>query len=298
MYNMNGEQQYLNLLQEALYKGYYLNDPRTGSPVYKTMDHTIRWGKEFPFCTIRPLGIKNAWEEMRLFLSGNPDTKVLEEKGITFWVGNTSREFLDKQGLHHLPEGSLGKAYSHQFRNAGGTKSEFFNIVGTDQLQNLIDGLRSQPYSRRHAIDLWGVAEQDEMPLLPCWYRSSWYCTPAANGRIELHVKLHNRSLDIVLGYFQAAMQYKLFQIALCKLLDYDVGNLTTDHVDCHVYANQVLYANAMLQRPLGVSGTVRLDKEINSIEDVIAIEPHEWIVEGYEPNRATFTSPRPEMVA
>ena len=91
-------------------------------------------------------------------------------------------------------------------------------------------------------------------------------------------------------------MQYKLFQIALCKMLGYNVGNLTTDHVDCHVYDNQVEYVEELLQREYGKAGTVRLDKDVHSIDDIIALEASDFIVEGYEPNRVPFVSPRPEM--
>ena len=113
----SGEIQYNMMLHSAL-NGAHTPD-RTGVGCRKVFDTNIRWGKDFPFCTTRPLGIKYAWEEMRLFLSGNTDTKVLEEKGIMFWKGNTSKEFLEKRGLWYLPEGSLGTSYSHQFRNAG-----------------------------------------------------------------------------------------------------------------------------------------------------------------------------------
>jgi thymidylate synthase len=67
---------------------------------------------------------------MLFFLRGQTDTKILEDKKITIWSGNTSRDFLDKRGLSHLPEGDMGRGYGHQMRNFGGTDIQ----PGFDQL--------------------------------------------------------------------------------------------------------------------------------------------------------------------
>lgn len=292
---MKGELAYNHILYSArndLHE-YGVFSDRTGVGCTKVFNKQIDWGYNFPFCTTRPLGIRTAWEEMKIFLSGNPDTTPLSEKGITFWEGNTSREFLDNRGLTHLPVGSLGTSYSKQFRNVNG-----LNGTQIDQLSDLVNNLKSDPYSRRHAIDLWGVGEQSGMPLLPCWYRSNWYCTPTKDGGIELHLILDNRSLDILLGYFQAAMQYKLLQIAICKMLGFKVGKLVTRHTDCHVYLNQYEYVDEMLERDWDrkPNSSVTLDKDISSIDDIVNLEWADFIVEGYNPNKEPFKAARPPM--
>src|SRR6056297_1527248 len=116
-YNETG---YMNILSSVFHRGKDFPD-RTGIGCRKLYGEYLVFNKPFVFSTVRRMGIKNAWEEMRLFLSGETDTKILEAKGINFWKGNTSREFLDSRGLYHLPEGSLGKSYSYQWRNAGGS---------------------------------------------------------------------------------------------------------------------------------------------------------------------------------
>lgn len=282
-----GEEGYMELLANVFYDGFEVPD-RTGVGCKKLFNAQIIWN-EFPRQTVRPLGIKYAWEEMRMFLSGNTDTKVLEEQGIMFWKGNTSREFLDSRLMHDYPEGSLGKSYSYQWRNAGGF---------VDQLDDLVTGLRREPYSRRHAVDLWGVTEQAEMPLLPCWHRLGCFVEKKVIGPDVLHFKLYSRSNDLLFGYFQAAQQYRMFQMALARMVGMEVGLLVTDLLDVHIYKNQYDYVWEMLGRPLGSAGKVRLsqDVKLDGVDDIAKLDVDAFIVEGYEPNREPMKTERPPM--
>lgn len=284
-----GEIGYMELMRKVFEEGVETPD-RTGVGCKKLFNAQIIWSEgEFPRQTVRPMGIRYAWEEMRLFLSGRTDTKELENKGIMFWAGNTSREFLDTRGMTDYPEGSLGKSYSYQWRNAGGW---------IDQLEDLVEGLRDNPYSRRHAVDLWGVTEQSEMPLLPCWHRLGCFVEPTEDGENKLHFKLYSRSNDILFGYYQAAMQYRLFQMALCRMLDMKLGDLVTDLLDVHIYKNQYNYVEEMLDRDIGNAGTVELNPDfcVDQIEDILAIEPNDFIISDYHPNREEMKTPRPAV--
>ena len=275
------------------------HEDRTGVGCIKLFGHHIVYNlMEFPFSLQRPMGIKNAWEEMKFFLSGETDTKILEEKGINFWKGNTSREFLDAQGLHHLPEGSLGAAYSKQFRETyamdnllGGLK-----LRAVDQVQNLIHTLMNDPFNRRMAIDLWGLAEQSEMPLLPCWWRSNWAVQNSRSGQKYLNLALYSRSCDLLLGYYQATMQYRLLQIALAKMLGYEVGNMHVFLWDVHIYTNQLDYVDELLQRKKGEGGKVILDRPVHSLDDILELDHTDFTIVGYEPNREPMITPRPPM--
>ena len=44
-----------------------------------------------------------------LYIRGQTDNKILNDKGIHIWDGNTSREFLDKRGLNEYQEGDMGR---------------------------------------------------------------------------------------------------------------------------------------------------------------------------------------------
>ena len=54
-----------------------------------------------------------------LYISGKTDNKILNDKKIHIWDGNTTCEFLDKRGLSHYPEGDMGETYGFNFRHFG-----------------------------------------------------------------------------------------------------------------------------------------------------------------------------------
>jgi thymidylate synthase len=285
----HAEMQYNNIMLDLLVNGVSTPD-RTGVGCVKTWNRQIVFGVgEWPFSTKRRLSSEKAWTEMRFFLSGYTNTHLLEKQGVTWWKGNTSREFLDNRGLQHLFEGSLGTSYSHQMRNAGGE---------IDQVQQLIDGLKNDPFSRRHAIDLWGITEQDEMPLLPCWWRSNWGVELLRNGRKMLHLKLYSRSLDLLFGYWMAAMQYRMFQLTLCKMLDMEMGAMVTDLWDVHLYVNQIDFVKELVGRGYGTPGTVSLKNHvvIESIDDICNLNPSDFLVSNYLPNVSQMVTPVPAM--
>jgi thymidylate synthase len=116
------------------------------------------------------------------------------------------------------------------------------------------------------------------------------------NGRKTLHLKLYSRSLDYVLGYWQAAMQYRMFQMALCKMLDLDLGMMVTDLWDVHIYDNQWDYACELLTREEGRHGVVELMTDVHNIDDILKLDHTDFIVLGYKPNREPFKNPRPPM--
>lgn len=164
-----------------------------------------------------------------------------------------------------------------------------------DQVQNLIHTLMHDPFNRRMAIDLWGLAEQCEMPILPCWFRSHWSVEQREDSRY-LHMALYSRSLDVLFGYRQAVMQYRLFQMALARMLGFEVGEQHVFLFDIHIYENQEEYVTELLARAPGTPGTVSLTKDVSSLEDILELDPTDFEIKGYEPNREPMKTPRPPM--
>ena len=287
-----GERGYLDLIQDVLDLGTPQTD-RTGVGTISMFDAKVVYPKDKFGCfsTIKPASLRMSFEELWFFLRGKTNTKELESKGINFWKGNTSREFLDKRGLTYLPEGDLGVAYSKQFRRAGSEVAEEFYIKGTDQLEKLIGDLKQDPNSRRLMIDLWSPAEHHAMCLTPCWFNFQ----VVVIGEY-LHFKLRNRSLDSVFGYSFAVQQYRLLQLCLCKMFGYKLGVLSADLSHVHIYNNQIEYAKELVKRDLGKQGEVVIKKELNTLEDLLSLEWEDFEVVDLEVNNKPFVASRPEL--
>ena len=286
-----GEKGYTQLINFVLNNGYEVTD-RTGVGSVAIFDAKVVYDiGEFPFSTIRPAGLRLAFEEFWMFMRGETDTILLEEKGINFWKGNTSEEFLAKRGLSYLPPGNMGKAYGYQWRSFNDT---------FDQLVDIVNTLRTDPFSRRLYTTFWNPSQSDQMALTPCWHSHQFVVLPQVQDsgeiKLTLHLKLFNRSLDIVFGYPFAIQQYKLYQIAVAKMLGLEAGFLSADLTHVHIYNNQIEYAKELIQRPLGQNGTVTINKDLNSLDDILSLQWEDIQVDELVVNNTPFSTPRPPM--
>ena len=295
---MTVEQQLNNLIRGVLDNGVEITDPRTGESTLALFDSKIVVEEgEFPFFTNVLASPRLAFEELWFMLRGETNTKKLEAVGVNFWKGNTSREALDKVGLSHLDEGELGSAYSWQWRDSGGYSGGY----GEDQLDNLIEGLRTNKYSRRNLVTLWNPKENKWGCITPCHHTSQYVVLPNKDGGDTLHVKLVNRSLDCVFGLRYAIMQYRMFQMALCKMFGFKLGRLSLDLSQYHVYTNQIEYAKELLEREGGMqeqcSLKLRCGVEFGDIYDLVELRWDQWQM-SYKYNKQPFIASRPDMVA
>ena len=296
-----GESGYIDMIADVLAKGVEVPD-RTGVGCIAMFDAKVVYdvGKVFPFSTIRPAPLRMAFEEFWMFLRGETQTKVLEDKGINFWKPNTSKEFLNSRELGHLPEGDMGKAYGFQFRNFGGESiypdGQQVSYGGHDQLQEVYEELVENPYSRRLYTTFWNPSQSHEMALTPCWHSHHWVVLPDGEGRNVLNLKLINRSLDSVFGFSFAIQQYALYQIAMANLLGMKVGKLSCDLSHVHIYNNQIEYAEELIRRNFGKAGTVEITKPLHSLNDLVSMQFSDIEVQGLEVNSQPFSTPRPPM--
>lgn len=268
---------YLDLLQDIVDNGVY-KDSRAGE-TKSVFGRTLRWdlAKGFPILTSRKVALRIAFEETWFFLSGNTDTKVLEEKKINIWKGNTTREFLDKQGLDDLPTGSLGTGYSHQWRNFGGTIGV---EDGIDQITELVEGLKRDPDSRRHIVSAWNPTQLDGTPLPPCHVYHQYYI---ADGKLSSSFMM--RSTDVPYGLPYNIMSYALLTTAIAKLLGLEVGELIYFGNDVHVYVEQLPMVSQQLERQTLTLPTLTIGKELKTLDDLLSIEYNDLLLEGYEPH-------------
>ena len=201
----------------------------------------------FPLMTTRNIWLKGLFEELMLYLRGQTNSKILELKGVNVWKGNTTREFLDKRGLNHLPEGDMGSSYGFLMRHYG---AKYINCEtdykgqGFDQLEWLINEIKTNPDSRRLIINLWDPSQIHNMALPPCLYQYQFYIH---NNTISCMAT--QRSSDIM-----TALGWNIAQISLLTILIGKVCNLSPKYImwnagDAHIYKNLIQQAKKQIER-------------------------------------------------
>ena len=149
-------------------------------------------------------------------------------------------------------------------------------------------------------MTLWNPSEEYLMPLTPCHHTMQIVVLPDGMGRNIMHLKLVNRSVDVVFGCAYALYQYRMFQIILCCMYDCDLGNLSLDMSQVHIYENQIEYARELIEREYVdcelVGNSLRLSKGVRTLEDLLNLTWEDWEM-SYEYNKEPFETKRPKMV-
>lgn len=292
---------YLDLLNHTLRFGTMTPD-RTGVGRIRVFGQVLEFDLKdwsFPIFNHRPMPYRHAFEEFWFFLNGGTNTKELEEKGVKFWQGNTSKDFLQKRGLGHLAEGSYGKAYGFQLRHFNGKLLDDEAWDGVDQIRNLVKGLQEDPYGARHVVTMWNPSQLDEMALPPCWYDHQFVMTTYDEWNV-LNLRVTARSADLLFGTPANCFQYGVYLMAMASLLEVAPGTLTIMIGDAHIYGNQIDYVCETLTRRKDVDETlvkaVQWDHEIESVEELLALKWDDIMLRGYEPIRTPYKTPKPPM--
>src|SRR5690554_4442841 len=138
---------YLDLVQRILDEGIERSD-RTGTGTLSVFGHQLRFDLSdgFPVVTTKKVHLKSVIAELLWFVAGSTNTEYLRENGVTIWD-----EWADENG-------DLGPIYGYQWRSWPAPSGEHI-----DQLKAVIEGIKTDPYSRRHLVSAWNVAELDEM---------------------------------------------------------------------------------------------------------------------------------------
>lgn len=271
-------QNYIDLLKDVLENGIDKSD-RTGVGSRSVFGRMLRWDLSagFPIITTRKVPLRIAFEETMFFLRGDTDTKKLEEKNINIWKNNTTREFLDNRGLEHLPVGSLGTGYSHQWRNFGGTVG--LND-GVDQIKDLLDGIRKDPLSRRHIVTGWNPQQVNGTPLPPCHIMNMY---SVANGKLNSSFVM--RSNDVPYGLPFNIMGYALLNHIFSKHLGLEPGELVYMGWDVHIYQNQIDMCNEQLCREPKLLPTIKINKDLSTLQDIMDLQWEDIELIGYDPH-------------
>lgn len=288
------EDQYLNLVQNVLEFGNKRED-RTETGTISLFGENLKFdiSKYIPILTTKRVAFKLTIKELLFFLQGKTHTKVLEEAGVNIWKGNTSRKFLDSCGLFDYEEGELGNLYSFQFRHYGAKyRGHDVNYTGegVDQLENVINLLKTDPFSRRILISTYDPSEVTKGPLYPCHGLIIQFYVEEIDGQKFLSVHAYSRSADLFIGIPINILSYSLLTYIIASKVDMKPKNLTISMGDSHIYSNHIEQVKEMLSRHPLSPAIVELDPLIKTLDWNDITEEHFSLI-NYSP-RASIKAP------
>lgn len=219
---------YLDFLRFIMENGVDKQD-RTGVGTRSIFGYDMRFdlSKGFPLVTTKKLHLKSIVYELLWFLRGDTNVQYLRDHGVSIWD-----EWADENG-------NLGAVYGKQWR-----RWETPDDRVIDQIQNLLNEIKTNPNSRRLIISAWNVGELDKMALPPCHLLFQFF---VANGRLSC--KLTQRSADAFLGVPFNIASYSLLTHMVAQQTDLEVGEFVWSGGDCHIYHNHFDQVKEQLTR-------------------------------------------------
>ena len=251
---------YLNLLDKILTDGVQKGD-RTGTGTLSIFGHQMRFdlSEGFPLLTTKKLHMKSIIYELLWFLKGDTNVRYLQEHGVRIW-----NEWADENG-------ELGPVYGHQWRSwpdyDGGV---------IDQIEYVLNQIRTNPNSRRMIVSAWNVAEVNKMALPPCHTLFQFY---VVNGKLSL--QLYQRSADTFLGVPFNIASYALLCMMMAQVTGLEPGECIHTTGDTHLYLNHLEQARLQLSREPRPLPTMKLNPDVKSLYD---FQYEDFVLENYDP--------------
>ena len=256
---------YIDLLERVLQNGNYYLD-RTQVGCYSIFGEQLKFdiSNSFPLLTTKKVFIKGVIHELLWFLRGSTNSLELEAQGVNIWKGNTSREFLDNKGLNHLPIGSIGAGYGHQWRHYNAEyidcNTDYTN-KGVDQLKYILEEINNNPNSRRIYMTAWNPSALNNMALPPCHLSSQF---KVHDNKLSCCVYI--RSNDLFLGLPFNIASYALLVYIIAKVSNLEPNELIIFIGDAHIYKNHIDQVKEQLTRVPYDLPTLTINKEMNSV--------------------------------
>lgn len=280
--------QYLDLCKTILEKGIKKED-RTGTGTVSYFGYQMRFdlNEGFPLLTTKKVHMKSIIHELLWFISGDTNIKYLVDNDVRIWNDwpyakyqksnefnnetieefackiKENKEFADKWG-------DLGPVYGKQWRDFG----------GVDQLEWLINEIKTNPFSRRLIISAWNPSEISDMALPPCHCFMQFYVNDG-----KLSCQLYQRSADTFLGVPFNIASYSLFTMMIAQVCDLDLGVFVHTIGDAHIYTNHFEQIEKQLKRQPRSLPKMNINKNVKSIYDfkyedfeLVDYNPHKGI--------------------
>jgi thymidylate synthase len=310
----NLDKNYQELLKDILDNG-VIKDDRTGTGTLSVFGRQIRhkMSEGYPLLTTKKMAFKTMVTELLWFLRGDTNIKYLVDNGCHIWDGDAYKNY-EKWFWDNVPPkaDTLGKLSQEEFINKIKTDDEFAKKWGElgpiygkqwrrwskfhptmhengytlpagqtniDQIQNLINDLKTNPDSRRLMVNAWNVGEMDNMVLPPCHYgfqvytremtleeRLEWnhqnsdplnrsmdyfpeHLDSMGVPKRKISLMWNQRSVDTFLGLPFNIASYGLLLEIIAKEVNMVPDELVGNLGDTHLYLNHITQAKEQIKR-------------------------------------------------
>lgn len=218
------EQQYLSALK-------LVRD--TGVPVKDRTGVGTRWAHgvmmkfyltrgQVPLLQTKAINWRVPLDELLWIIRGGHNTQTLGSHIWDEWAG---------------PDGELGPIYGVQWRGLGSCK--------VDQLAAVVEGLKTDPFSRRHVVSAWAPDDVDNMALPPCPVLFQFNMTK----KHQLCCSLYMRSGDMFLGVPFDIFEYGVLTHMVARLVGATPWELSVYIANAHIYNSHIEAVNEQLSR-------------------------------------------------
>jgi thymidylate synthase len=288
------DHRYLDLLRKLVLVadvGLPARPDRTGVGTYSLFGRQVAYNlrEGFPLLTTKRVHWHSVVGELLWFLRGDTHVASLQADGVHIWDEWATPEQCARKGW---PPGELGPVYGHQWRRFGAQRLHKWPYTlcvprsdpsgwtgGIDQIRNVIEGIRKDPYGRRHIVTAWNPAEVDDVILPPCHTLFQFYVQDG-----ELSCQLYQRSADVFLGVPFNIASYALLTHMVAHVCGLQAGEFIHTMGDVHLYANHVDAAKEQLRRQPKRAPTLHLDP---SVRDIDAFRREHIRIDDYDPHPA-----------
>src|SRR5258706_7672878 len=255
--------EYLELLRHVLDQGKFKTD-RTGTGTYSVFGAQARFplSAGFPALTTKKLHLKSIIYELLWFLRGETNVKYLNDHGVTIWDEWAGED------------GSLGRIYGAQWCDWRAPDGRSIN-----QIDQVIQQIKTNPDSRRLIVSAWNVGELDQMALPPCHTLFQFFVQDG-----ELSCQLYQRSADLFLGVPFNIGSYALLTLMVAQVTGLKPGTFVHTFGDLHLYSNHFEQAKLQLTREPRPLPTMKLNPAVKIIHDY---KFEDFTLEGYDPHPA-----------
>lgn len=243
--------QYLDQIEYILEHGESRKD-RTGTGTISVFGMQTKYDlrEGFPLLTTKKVKFDGILRELLWFLRGS--TNINDELAQYTPIWNAWAD----------EEGELGPIYGYQWRKWPkfelDQETNLYKKGHIDQIQNLIEQIKTNPTSRRLIVNAWNVSDLDKMALPPCHMMFQFYVS--GDGRLDL--QLYQRSADMALGVPFNIASYSLLLMMVAQECNLTPGIFTHTFGDAHIYLDHLEGLKKQLKRKPGKLPRVEIKKK------------------------------------